>query len=125
MFDLNIIIAKNISSILKQQNKKQVDLANALHTNKQTVHKMLNGSRIINATELKQISEYLAVKMEDLMKISRDTTDTDIVQAFMGIVESEEAKEALRIADKLSDMIIFHKKVRENGNAMIDLWEEK
>ena len=43
----------------------------------------------------------------------------------MGIVESEEAKEALRIADKLSDMIIFHKKVRENGNAMIDLWEEK
>lgn len=125
MFDLNIIIAKNISSILKQQNKKQVDLANALHTNKQTVHKMLNGSRIINATELKQISEYLAVKMEDLMKISRVTTDTDIVQAFMGIVESEEAKEALRIADKLSDMIIFHKKVRENGNAMIDLWEEK
>lgn len=124
MFDLNIIIAKNISSILKQK-KKQVDLANALHTNKQTVHKMLNGSRIINATELKQISEYLAVKMEDLMKISRDTTDTDIVQAFMGIVESEEAKEALRIADKLSDMIIFHKKVRENGNAMIDLWEEK
>lgn len=125
MFDLNIIIAKNISAILKQQNKKQVDLANALHTNKQTVHKMLNGSRIINATELKQISEYLAVKMEDLMKISRDTTNTDIVQAFMGIVESEEAKEALRIADKLSDMIIFHKKVRENGTAMIDLWEEK
>ena len=42
----------------------------------------------------------------------------------MGKVESEEAKEALNIADKLSNMILFHSRVRDNGMAMMkaDVW---
>ena len=38
----------------------------------------------------------------------------------MGKVDSEQAKNALEIADKLSDMIIFHSKVKENGMAMME-----
>ena len=40
----------------------------------------------------------------------------------MGKVQSEEARQALKIADELSDMILFHKRVRENGNAMMQPW---
>lgn len=123
MLDINSMIAANIATILKQQNRKQIDLAEALQTNKQTVSKMLNGSRIINAVELKHIAEFLGVKMEELTKVHENSVDTDIVHAFMGKVESEEAKEALQIADKLSDMILFHSKVRENGTAMMEPWE--
>ena len=123
MLDINSMIAANIAAILKQQNKKQIDLADALHTNKQTVSKMLNGSRMINAVELKHIAEFLGVKMEDLTKIREASADTDIVHAFMGKVESDEAKKALRIADKLSDMILFHNRIRENGTAMMEPWE--
>ena len=61
MVDMNAIIANNILACLKKQNKKQVDLAEAIGMTKQTVHKMLNGSRMINAVELKKIADYLGV----------------------------------------------------------------
>lgn len=124
MVDMNTVIAGNILSLLKKQNKKQTDLANALRTNKQTVNKMLNGTRMINAVELKSIAEYLGVKMEELTKIPPIHADTNIVHVFMGKVQSEQAKQALVIADELSDMILFHKKVRENGEAMMIAWED-
>ena len=123
MVDMNTMIACNILALLKKQNKKQTDLADALGTNKQTVNKMLNGTRMINAVELKSIAEYLGVKMEELTRISYKQADTNVVRAFMGKVQSEQAKQALQIADELSDMILFHKRVRKNGNAMTSEWE--
>ena len=124
MVDMNMMIAGNILALLKKQNKKQTDLAEALGTNKQTVNKMLNGSRMINAVELKSIAEYLGVRMEELTRITPGHIDTDIVRAFMGKVQSKEARDALMIADGLSDMILFHKRVRENGDAMMMPWED-
>ena len=121
MNDINMIIARNILTILKKQNKKQVDLAEALQTNKQTISKMLNGARMINAIELKQISDFLGVKMEELTKIPAHIPDTDVIHVVMGKVESEQAKNALQIADKLSDMILFHSRVRENGTEMMEV----
>ena len=125
MVDMNNVIAENIAGFLKKQNKKQTDLADALGTNKQTVNKMLNGSRMINAVELKSIAKYLGVKMEDLTKITSEYIDPSIVHVFMGKVQSEQAKQALVTADEISDMIIFHKKVRENGKSMMRAWEEE
>ena len=124
MVDINTIIAGNIFVLLKKQNKKQTDLADALGTTKQTVNKMLNGTRMINAAELKSIADYLGVKMEELTRISAVQTDTDVVHVFMGKVQSEQAKQALEIADELSDMILFHIKVRGNGNALSSAWED-
>ena len=124
MVDMNVMIASNILALLKSQNRKQTDLADALKTNKQTVNKMLNGTRMINAVELKAIADYLGVRMEELTKISKAHSDTNVVHAFMGKVKSEQAKQALQIADELSDMILFHKRVRENGNAMMVAWED-
>lgn len=124
MVDMNMMIASNILALLKKQNKKQTELAEALGTNKQTVNKMLNGTRMINAVELKAIADYLGVKMEELTRISSRQADTNVVHAFMGKVQSDQAKQALRTADELSDMILFHKRVRENGNAMMTAWED-
>ena len=124
MVDMNSIIARNIQTLLKNQNKKQIDLAEALNTNKQTVNKMLNGTRMINATELNAIARYLGVKMEELTRLTSNNVDTNIVHVFMGKVQSEQAKQALQVADELSDMILFHKKVRENGTALMAAWED-
>ena len=123
MVDVNMMIARNILTILKKQNRKQVDLAEALHTNKQTINKMLNGARMINAIELKQIADSLGVKMEELTKIPKIIPNTDVVHVFMGKVESEQAKNALTIADRLSDMILFHNRVRENGIEMMEAYD--
>lgn len=123
MVDMNMAIASNILALLKQQNKKQIDLAEALQTNKQTISKMLGGVRMINAIELKRIADFLGVKMEELTKLRENTMDTDVVHAFMGKVDSGQAKNALEIADKLSDMILFHSRVRENGAIMMEAWD--
>jgi len=124
MVDMNVIIANNILTYLKKQNKKQIDLAEAIGMTKQTVHKMLNGSRMINAIELKKIADYLEVIMDELVQIPEEMPESNVVRAFMGKVSSKEAQNALKIADELSDMILFHRRVRENGTVMMDSWGE-
>ncbi len=122
MTDIDVLIAGNIQAIMKEQNKKQVDLATALDTNKQTVNKMLNGSRKISAGELKQIAEFLKVKMDDLTTIPTNIEETTFAPVLMGQMDSEEAIQTLRIADEISDLVLFHKRVRENGTAMMSPW---
>ena len=41
------------------------------------------------------------------------------IESLKNRVKTEESKKALDIADKLSDMILFHKTVRENGTEMM------
>lgn len=124
MIDMNKIIANNIFAILKSSNKKQTDLAEALGVSKQTINKMLNGARTINAGELRDIAQYLGTTMDKLTCIPANTSDTNISRAFMGKVQTDSAREALDIADKLSDMILFHKTVRENGTEMMKPWKD-
>ena len=123
MIDMNMVIAENILYMLKRQNKKQTELADSIGTNKQTINKMLNGSRMINAIELKMIADFFCVKMEELTRIPKTPIERDIVHVFMGKVDSEQARTALKTADMLSDMILFHKRVRENGTAMMEAWD--
>lgn len=122
MVDMNMIIVNNILNCLKKQNKKQTDMADGIGTTKQTVNKMLNGSRMINAIELKKIADFLGVKMDELTRIPDIMPEQNVIHAFMGKVVSQQAKDALEIADKLSDMILFHSRVRENGTLMMEAW---
>ena len=82
MVDMNMIIADNIMRCLKQHNKKQTDLAEGIGTTKQTVNKMLNGSRMINAMELKMIADYLDVKMEELTRMP-EAVQEEILFVFL------------------------------------------
>lgn len=122
MVDMNMIIANNVLNCLKKQNKKQTDMADGIGTTKQTVNKMLNGSRMINAIELKKIADFLGVKMDELTWMPEVMQEENVIHAFMGKVTSQQAKDALTIADKLSDMILFHSRIRENGTLMMEAW---
>ena len=124
MLDMNLVIANNILMRLKEQNKKQVDLADGIGISKQIISKMLNGSRVINAIELRKIAEYLGVTMDTLAILPEVPQENNVIHAFMGRVTSEGGKNALAIADKISDMILFHSKVRANGTQMMQPWEE-
>lgn len=124
MFDMNLVIANNILMCLKKQSKKQIDLADGIGSSKQIVSKMLNGSRTINAIELRKIAEYLGVSMDMLAKLPEAPQENNVVHAFMGLVTSDGGRKALLTADKLSDMILFHARVRANGTQMMQPWEE-
>ena len=55
--------------------------------------------------------------------VSRQTM-SKIMNAFMGRVKTPEARRGIQIADELSDMILFHTKVYENGKRMEQPWED-
>lgn len=99
MLDVNMIIANNIQAELKKENKKQVDLAEGIGVSKQTMSKIMNGARAINAIELHKISEYLHVSMDSLMKMPEKLMDTNVIHAFMGRVKTEEARKGIQLAD--------------------------
>lgn len=123
MLDVNMIIANNIQSELKKENKKQSDLAEQMGVSRQTMSKIMNGSRAINAVELHKISEYLHVSMDVLMQIPEKPVDTNVIHAFMGRVRTDEARKGIQLADEISDMILFHNRVCENGQKMEQPWE--
>lgn len=119
MMDVNLLIANNILAILKKQGKKQAELADGIGVSRATMSKMLNGGRSINAVELKKIADFLNSSMDMIMSIPDTSMETDAIHAFMGKVETSEAREALKVADKVSDLIVFHNRVRRNGNKMM------
>ena len=123
MVNVNEIICNNIMNIMKQNNKKQVDLAGYLGVSKQVTSKMLSGARIINAIELKKIAEFLDVSMEILVKVPQVIPETNTVKAFMGRVESQEAKDGLAIADEIANLICFYARTHENAIEMMQPWE--
>ena len=65
---------------------KQIDLANAIGVSKQIMSKMLNGSRLISIAELHKIGDYFCVTMDDLLKAPVESTEVDVMRAFMGKV---------------------------------------
>lgn len=78
----------------------------------------MNGARAITAIELHKISEYLQVSMDSLMKMSEKPMDMSVIHSFMGRVKTEEARKGIQLADELSNMILFHAMVCENGKKM-------
>jgi len=123
MVNMNEIISNNIMNIMKQNEKKQIDLAGYLGVSKQVISKMLSGTRMINAIELQKIAEFLSVSMESLVKVPQVISETNAVRVFMGRVESQEAKAGLEIADEIADMICFYARTQENAEEMMQPWE--
>lgn len=123
MVNMNEIINNNIMNIMKQNDKKQIELAGQLGVSKQVISKMLSGARIINAIELQKIAEFLGVTMESLVKVPQVLPETNTVKAFMGRVESQEAKDGLAIADEIANLICFYARTHENAEEMMQPWE--
>ena len=125
MLDANMAIASNIQAELKKENKTQTDLAEGIGVFGQTMNQIMSGARAINVVELHKISEYLHVPMDSLTKMPAKLIDTNVIHALMSRVKTEEARKGIRLADELSDMILFHTRVRENGKRMEQSWEDK
>ena len=45
------------------------------------------------------------------MKMPDKQTDTNVIQSLMARVKTEEARKGIQLADRLSDMILFHTRV--------------
>lgn len=123
MLDINLIVSKNIMDLMKKSNTSRNDLAKVIGVSEQIMGNILDGTRLVSVAELRTIADYYHITVDELMQNSENDGGVDVVRAFMGKVSTESAKEAIRIADELADMIIFHAKVRVNAKTMSQPWE--
>jgi transcriptional regulator with XRE-family HTH domain len=123
MTDMNLVIAKNILTNLQAKNKKQKDLAAYLGVSPQVMSKIMNAERIISAIELKKISDFFDVSLNDLMSNPKSEEGFDVSLAFMGKISSEGGKKAVEIASLVADTIIFYDCIIENGKKMEEKME--
>ena len=121
MKDPNVMIGNNIYDALAEHGKKPEEVAVVLGKPVRYVKELLDGKYLIKGYELKQIADYLNVPLSDFVDIFRQYAKRTGIENLMDKVESEEAKEAIRIADEISDMILFHRRVRENSIRMMNL----
>lgn len=117
-----MIIVNNIKKELATKNISVIDLAYGTNISVETINKIMNGSKTINANDLYKIAEFLNVSLETLMKVQEFPNGTNAVNTFIGRVKSKEAQRGIEIADDLSDMILFHTRVYENGKKMEKPW---
>ena len=123
MVGMNATISRNVLELLRVNGKKQNDLAAVLGVSKQVMSNMLNGSRMINAVELRQIAEYFNVSMEKLMESPKNAENINVVHAFMGEVKSPAAKQSLKFVDELADMVIYYARIRDGAEELEETWE--
>lgn len=95
---LEQVMTENIRRQLKEQKKKQTELAEALEMPRQTVSKLLAGTRTITAAELKRISEFLGVPMESLMEEEGEDSTAGFPEGYLRQAASREAQEGIRAA---------------------------
>ena len=123
MTDMNLVIAKNILTNLQAKNKRQKDSAAYLGVSPQVMSKIMNAERTISAIELKKISDFLDVSLNDLMSNPKSEEGFDVSLAFMGKISSEGGKKAVEIASLVADTIIFYDRIIENGKKMEEKME--
>ena len=52
------------------------------------------------------------------------TPTENSIRALLTCAKTEEAKEGIQLADELSDMILFHTRIKENGEKMEQPWDD-
>jgi len=105
--DLFKQIGCKIADILAKQQRTQQSLADDLGISKQVMHKIMKGSKAINAIELHAIASALAVSMETLLPSQGDTASNQIVFGFMGEVSCEQTRAEFEKVREAIDEMFF------------------
>ncbi|SDL05019.1 helix-turn-helix domain-containing protein [Halarsenatibacter silvermanii] len=117
MEDLNEVVGRKIQSRLEELNMTQADLARELNISRQVVNKIVNGRKNITFNEARKIAKKLGMDVNKLADSKTDEIEeqkNEPILAFMGEVDSKEAKLGLEKARDVMELIIFHKDVNEN-----------
>ena len=83
MKNLNLIIGQNIKKMLKINSLTQTELSNHLGVPRQTINKIVSGSRVVSCIELKSIANFFACSMEKIIEEQTDVVYSDNVFAFL------------------------------------------
>ena len=121
MSTFNSIVGKRIQECLDEIGWSQSRLAEELGVSRQIVNKIIHGRKNVTLEEIKIIADILEISLEELVqKKNEDETEEDPMIAFMGEVDTQEAKDGLNKAKEIMDLIIFHRDVNDSRQELFD-----
>jgi len=121
MTSFNSIVGNRIQERLDEIGWSQSRLAEELDVSRQIVNKIIHGRKNITLEEIKLIADKLGISLEDLVqKKVEDEVEEDPMIAFMGEVDTQEAKDGLNKAKEIMDLIIFHRDVNDSRQELFD-----
>ncbi len=103
-YESNRVLIENIRDAMRRKNKKQVHIARRLQLQRQTVHKMLNGSRTITAIELKEIADFLEVSTDALLAMPQQKQEKEILRRIAKYAETPEAEKQIQAVETIIDL---------------------
>ena len=119
MLKIDEIIAHNVENILEQKKMKQNELADAMKISRSTMREIMDGGKVITPTLQNKIAKALSVKVKDLLSMdSYNDISQNVIPVLIGQVYTENAKNAINTADKLSEYILFYRNAVDNGKKM-------
>jgi len=113
MISFNQLVGAKIQEKLNEIGWSQSDLAEKLNTSRQMINKIVHGRKKITIEEMKDIADILKVDIKELIKRSNQVETAAPMIAFMGQVDTPEAKEGLEHAQEIMDLIIFHRDLND------------
>ena len=115
MLKIDEIIAHNVEKILKQKKMKQNELADAMKISRSTMREIMDGGKVITLALQNKIS----VKVKDLLSMdSYNGVSQNVIPVLIEQVHTDNAKNAINIADELSEYILFYRNAVDNGKKM-------
>ena len=124
MIDMNSVIIVNIQRFIRTQAKTIKEISDGTGISVTELSQLLNGTKAITVPELKKFADFFGVTTQEFVQIHGDICYLSSIEQLKLKIVDGKYKEALDIADRLSDMILFHKKVRENGEKMMQVFEK-
>ena len=119
MLKIDEIIAYNVEKILKQKKMKQNELAGAMKISRSTRREIMDGGKVITLALQNKIAKALSVKVKDLLSMdSYNGVSQNVIPVLIGQVHTDNAKNAINIADELSEYILFYRNAVDNGKKM-------
>lgn len=107
-----VMIGERIQSYLNQYKVSQKEFAEQINVSPQVMNKIIQGKKAINAIEIQQIANALAISANDLVgEIQQSSPITDPVLFMMGKTENEQTKEKLRFLDHVMDQMLRIEKI--------------
>ena len=120
MTSLNNRVGIRIQKRLDELGKTQADLAKELDVSRQIVNKIIHGRKNVTLEEIKLIADLLGMGLEDLVKDVGIEKEEDPIISFMGEVDTDEARNGLKKAKKVMDMILFHRDINKAHQDMFE-----
>ena len=76
--------------------------------------------------EINELKKALEERSDDiwLQKIISEETEKKAINSLLNRASSQEAKEAIKIADELSEMICFYSMVKNNAEKMGEIFQD-